>query len=729
MLVFGTEMHIITLIFCIIEAVLLCFQILFFFERPGQNEYQHLNIILLILLLTYNISSGLFPDPNIPIPLKAQEIMAYCGGFLTPAFFPYYVYKSFNLEKMKYHAYYGVYFFLILPFLLFSIVYIIYGDLAFAQNLLVLPLLYSVFVIYSLNKSIKYKFGNEKLSRIARQEALVMYISLSPWVIEPIIDYFNWGQDMEALVTNSGFLVLILYNVKLHINALRESHFKLYDSEKRLLNLNDTLSEEVKKRTIELEEANKNISNTFVNLSHEMKTPLTLVSNYLTDYIGNAKPSLELNIIHKNVEKIKTDIINYFDIFKVNSGKDLYSHDTVLDVSAILIEKLILFDSLFKRKKNIELSHTIENDLYIKADLVAIDRVFNNILENAFKYTPEYGNVSVELYNSDSVIYFIVEDNGVGIPSEYKEKIFVPYFQIQTGKRNFQGMGLGLPIVKNIIDSLKGTIEILDTTSFESGTFVKIILPQYLYNINHNNNLTSEIGQKGNEFNINQPLDMERRKILIVEDNYEMIEYLNNKLSAEYETFLAYNGKEALAILAEQILDLPHLILSDVMMDEMDGFELIKILQQTNHLKHIPLLFLSAKNTMEFKLLGLESGAIDFISKPFTYQELSLKIRSILSQVLNYKMAIIRDNFSSINKHAVTNEVLNKSRKNADVLISNLTKREIEIANLICQGISYPDIAVRLFISPSTVTKHVQHIFEKMEVNNKIQLFNKFNFN
>lgn len=152
MLVFGTEMHIVTFIFVCLEAVILFYLIIYKLARPD-DKATILNIILISLLITYNVTGGLLPDPKLPGSFFLQEVIAYATGFITPCYFPYYVYKAFGLEKMKFHAYIGAYLFLILPYLIFVIVFAKSGDLITAQQLLFLPVLYALWIIYSLAKA------------------------------------------------------------------------------------------------------------------------------------------------------------------------------------------------------------------------------------------------------------------------------------------------------------------------------------------------------------------------------------------------------------------------------------------------------------------------------------------------------------------------------------------------------------------------------------------------
>src|SRR5574338_1302518 len=167
MLLPGTQMYIITFMFVSIELVIFFYLLIYKLARPD-DKTTILNIILIFLLITYNITGGLLPDPNMPGSFFTQEVIAYATGFITPCYFPYYVYKAFGLEKMKFHAYRGVFLFLVLPYLIFVVVFAKTGNLTTAQQLLILPVLYALWVIYSLAKAIQNKYGNNFSSKESR---------------------------------------------------------------------------------------------------------------------------------------------------------------------------------------------------------------------------------------------------------------------------------------------------------------------------------------------------------------------------------------------------------------------------------------------------------------------------------------------------------------------------------------------------------------------------------
>lgn len=252
MLLPGTQMHIITFLFICIETVILLYLVIYRMARPDDKS-TFLNIILILLLILYNVTGGFLPDPNIPGSFYVQLSIAYATGFITPCYFPYYVFNAFSLQKMRFHAYKGVILFLVIPYLIFVLLFVTSGNLDVAKNLLIIPVLYAIWVIITLTNAVKFKYQNNFKTKAAKEEVAVLFLSLTPWVGLPVIDYFNFGQAVEATTTNTGFLLLLALQLKQHIMQVKAEHQRLIDSEDQLLKWNEQLQEEVRKRTQELE--------------------------------------------------------------------------------------------------------------------------------------------------------------------------------------------------------------------------------------------------------------------------------------------------------------------------------------------------------------------------------------------------------------------------------------------------------------------------------------------
>lgn len=731
MLVYGTQMHIITFIFVSIEVVILFYLLIYKLARPD-DKTTLLNIVLIFLLITYNITGGLLPDPDLPGSFFIQASIAYATGFITPCYFPYYIYKAFGLEKMKFHAYRGVYLFLILPYFLFVAVFARSNNLDTAKNILIVPVLYALWVIYSLLKAIKYKYGTNFNSKESREEVTVLILSITPWIGLPIITYFDSSQAAEASITNTGFLLLFGLQVSRHIKQTRAEHQRLIDSERKLLNWNTNLQNEVDKRTRELEKISEQKTNNFINLVHETKTPLTLVNNYLEEYINKYGSVEELAIIKGGIDKLTRDVTSLFDIERFTKGIDVYNHNQISNFSEIVKSSLVLFE-YYCEKQIIKCHKNIQENVFIKADPNAIDRIVNNLIENAIKFSNAGDKIEITLKTVRDETFLSVKDTGIGIPPELQKKIFEPYFQINHKKTGLQGMGLGLPIVKKVVDSLGGRLQIDSNPNQYPGTEISIIFKQYIPT-EKDVSVAHPIQKQSLYYNVEHfeiadtPYLAGRQSILLIEDNTAMLKFLSKRLSSKYNIFCSLNGAEALKKLQELPV-IPDLILSDIMMDRMDGFAFAKAISEQDAYHHIPIIFLTAKSTPTDKLKGLRLGAIDFIPKPFSFEEVSQKIETVLSNIDKQKKAIISSSISNLKRLNNSNDAPEESKLSNkfehNCKLYNLTTREIEIAELIIKGAKYKEVAKELFISERTVTTHIQNIFEKTETSNKVEMINK----
>jgi signal transduction histidine kinase/DNA-binding NarL/FixJ family response regulator len=549
-----------------------------------------------------------------------------------------------------------------------------------------------------------------------------------------MITYFSLGQAIEALVANIGFLLLFGLQAIMNIRELRNEHEKLIESEQRLRGWNADLKDEVNKRTKELENINEQKTNNFINLVHETKTPLTLIKNYLDEYINKYGPGEEIDIIKSGVDKLTADVINLFDIERFSKGIDAYKHNQVSDFSAILQESLPLFKHYCSKHK-IECSTSIDNSILVKADPNAIYRIINNIVENAIKFTEPDGNVRISLSTQNDEILFSVVDTGIGIPEDLQQKVFEPYYQIGYKNTSLQGIGLGLPIVKKVVEGLGGTVYIKGNPTEMRGTTITITLP--VYTPKNKEEIIKEVDSLNklnysfNYDNVSDSVyDAQKRTLLLIEDNLAMISFLSNKLRHNYNILVARNGSEALKKLFEKKM-IPDLILSDVMMDKMDGYVFAKTLSKQDRYSHVPIIFLTAKSTPMDRLKGLRIGAIDFISKPFSFEELNQKIVTILDNIVKQQKAILNTSIEVLktgkNQESATVGDFSIKRFEQSCHFFHLTPREVEIARLLFKGKTYKSIAKELFISEKTVTKHIQNLFAKVDVSNKIELINKLN--
>ena len=210
MLVFGTQIHIVTFIFIVLEFCMFIFQVFYYLFRP-QDKSRLWYLLLLFFFQFYNITGGLFPDPKIDIPIPTQVMIAYGGGFLMASFFPFYFYKAFDLKALRWHALFGVPLFLMLPYLIFFvIVYAINGNLNVDIRFgMIVPLIYAFVLLWAMFRAIrkKYQMNRDKNEYL---EEIAVYCAVVPWAS---LTFFGWVEEsqlMEVLFTNTGLIVITI---------------------------------------------------------------------------------------------------------------------------------------------------------------------------------------------------------------------------------------------------------------------------------------------------------------------------------------------------------------------------------------------------------------------------------------------------------------------------------------------------------------------------------------
>jgi len=238
MLVFNSEMHLITLLFVLLELMMLAVQFYHYCLDP-HDKPRLWYLILLGLLIFYNITGGLFPDPDLPFSLSLQNIVAYGSGFLMAAYFPFYFYKSFNLSYLRFQALYGTSVFLLGPyFVFFVLIYSFNEDLDFAVNYgLIIPFIYSLYLLWAILDAIKRNFKVKKEAEgiSGKMEILSVYFAVSPWICLSAFAYFNINQWIEVLVTNAGFILVTILFFKRSVDQNRFAYEKQQDSKQTML--------------------------------------------------------------------------------------------------------------------------------------------------------------------------------------------------------------------------------------------------------------------------------------------------------------------------------------------------------------------------------------------------------------------------------------------------------------------------------------------------------------
>ncbi|MFV5698404.1 two-component regulator propeller domain-containing protein [Flavobacterium sp. ZT3R17] len=444
----------------------------------------------------------------------------------------------------------------------------------------------------------------------------------------------------------------------------------------------------------------------FTNISHELRTPLTLIMNSIDDIIRDDTLNLatrtkeKLNIIHKNTNRLYRLINELLDFKKLESNK-LKVKAVKLNLVDFIKEVVIHFrEELSIKGIEFDLDSDVA-DLTIWSDADMLEKIIFNILSNAIKVTPNGGTININLQSTDKLFHLplvnktegvkaveiIISDTGPGIEKGELEKIFERFYQVENlNKSYYGGTGIGLELVRDFVRLHKGEIEV-DSKVGEGTTFT-IILPIGKSHFDDNEILLNSIAVQVKKEQALTSFEIEKEKgididenlhkytLLIVEDNYELRDYLKKELENEYKVLVANNGKNGIDLANEF---LPDIILTDVMMPEMDGFDFCKNIKRDLRTSHIPVLMLTAKTEIEDRIEGIEVGADAYMVKPFDMRLLRLR----LSQLITSRQLIFNKYFSLI------------SEVPEGIKTLSLDKEFIEkVLNYIKENISNPDLNV-----------------------------------
>jgi signal transduction histidine kinase len=467
---------------------------------------------------------------------------------------------------------------------------------------------------YFAKKNYCYRNFSKTLIAIASAAYCASY------VIFPIMFVLEYSQAIQLLVITIGMLIMAIVSAYALVNTFNKEHHELIDTKEHL-------ESKVIERTKELEAVNNHRTTAFVNVAHEIKTPLTILNNLVNIYIKKYGNNSDLKEIKNWIEILIKEAVIFLDVEKFTMGKILYENEKTINLSELLIEKIDSFKTYIEESCRITLKSGIEKNICIKADPFAIDRVMNNLIINAVKYNKTDGIISVELQKKGEFAEIIVSDTGVGISHEHIGRIFEQYYQASHIKNNRQGIGMGLYITNQIIKSLDGSIDV--ESELGKGSIFRIKLKCTYDNVKKEKydlqkiNITESKQKVTDYYSNNNSIT-----ILIVEDNISLLKTIRENLKQSYNVFCATNGYEAVEKIDNTNIN-PDIIISDVMMDVMDGYELLSIIRSRKN--NVPFIFLTAKTGINEEIKGLNSGAIDYIQKPFHMDILKARIETLIS--------------------------------------------------------------------------------------------------
>lgn len=432
------------------------------------------------------------------------------------------------------------------------------------------------------------------------EEATVLYITVTP----PFY-LSNWAITMYVFIV-IALIGFIIYRTRKHNRAkLERQRLQLKHEQEAKLN-------EMKLKF-------------FTNISHDLRTPLTLILTPLQTILsGVLEDGLrkKLKTVNKNAEQLLELINALLDFRKLDAGAEslrLQAGDFVHFIRELCLP---FYAYAIERHINFTFSNKMEI-LSMQFDPDKVQKIILNLLSNAFKYTSDLGSIEVHIYREDDRVCVSVSDSGQGISNTDKKHIFERFYQASQ-KQEKTGSGIGLHIVSEYVRMHGGTVTVADNET--QGSVFTIKLPIQEISIPE-------------EFPIEKVPDEEpfvqvedqrlpaNPVLLLVDDNRDFCEFMADSLSDEYSVLVAFNGQEALEQLQKNDIDI---VVSDVMMPVMSGTELCNRIKTNIEWSHIPVILLTARTAEEYQIEGLELGADDYLTKPFNFNLLKLRIRKFL---------------------------------------------------------------------------------------------------
>ena len=415
-----------------------------------------------------------------------------------------------------------------------------------------------------------------------------------------------------------------------------------------------------------------------------MRTPLTLINGPLEAIeemeIQEPKMKKYISVMVQNTKRLLELTGQLLDFQKIGANKLTMKFESV-DITELLAGIVARFEVTFSlNRKELQLKST-EEQVWAAVDKEAIIKILSNLLNNALKYASQ--NVLVELEKGEDSFTIRVTSDGNKIPAEVSQYIFEPFYQVDRKEKPRNGVGIGLSLARSLASLHKGTIY-LDTRQ-ENNMFV-LTIPLNMEGIKQENN--KAIQKDIVELDEHTPVtaDMYGYTLLLVEDNESMLTFILERLQENFTVETAMNGIEALEILRSGHIDL---IISDIMMPVMDGYQLCKEVKSDMELSHIPIIFLTAKNDIDSKINGLKYGAEAYVEKPFSFNYLKEQVLSLLDNRRREREAFAKRPFFSVNNmqmNKADEEFMNKVIK---VIEDNITDDNFGVermADILCMS-------------------------------------------
>lgn len=390
---------------------------------------------------------------------------------------------------------------------------------------------------------------------------------------------------------------------------------------------------QVQKQADQLQELDQVKSRFFINLTHEFRTPLTLI-------LGPAKQILaremdeqtitDAETISRNADRLLKLINQLLDLSKLEAGK-MELNDTPAELVSLTRRNVLLFQSLAEQKE-IKLGFEANQDtLFVSIDQAKLEGILYNLLSNAIKFTEPEGLIAVELKASGDHFDLLVTDTGIGIPENKMPYIFDRFYQVDSSDTRAQeGTGIGLAITNELTELMGGQLTVHSIPG--EGTTVQVNLPMQRtdapYVVAEQINGSLALSATVDSAAIPAQVNDEQPLVLVIEDNFELRKFVGSVLTDKYQVIEAANGEEGVKLGLEHI---PDLVITDLMMPLMNGYQVCTSLKSNEKTSHIPVVMLTAKSDTDSRIAGLETRADAYLSKPFDQRELLATIENLIA--------------------------------------------------------------------------------------------------
>ncbi|MCR6722614.1 MAG: response regulator [Chitinophagaceae bacterium] len=377
----------------------------------------------------------------------------------------------------------------------------------------------------------------------------------------------------------------------------------------------------------------------FTNVAHEIRTPLTLIKLPLDKLLVTEKDNVSLSesltMMKKNTNRL-IDLTDQLLDFRKAEANNFSLSFVRTDISELLKELFTAFKPAAEQKAlNLRLELP-RMPLYASIDPEAFRKIVSNLFNNAIKYADSIVVIRLHAFSSEDKVFHIeLRNDGNIIPSELREKIFEPFYRIKETSRQ-AGTGIGLPLARSLAELHKGILELKDPR--DNMNVFQLSIPIHQENEINLQEYEAFETTATDADPIEENTAEGKMPLLLVEDNKEILQFIQRELSSQFYIHRAHNGQEALEVLATENIEV---VISDIMMPVMDGIELCRQMKTDIQYSHIPIILLTARNTLNSKIEGLEVGADAYIEKPFSIEHLQAQINNLAAN-----RRIIREYFA-----------------------------------------------------------------------------------